>query len=183
MTSSHTCPWWLAPTFDNPLRRFIHDPEQILGDLVLPGQAAIDIGCGMGYFTLGLARLVDPDGRVIAADLQPEMLEGVVSRAGRAGLLERVHIVQSLPERIAANGEFDFALAFWMVHEVRDQPAFLLQVKDLLKPGGKFLIVEPKLRVSAAAFEKTVSLVRASGLHHVALRKVRFSRAALFEKE
>lgn len=182
MPSSPTCPWWLAPTFDNPLRRYVHDPAQILGDLVQPGQAAIDIGCGMGYFAIGLARLVGPDGRVVAADLQPEMLEGVARRAGRAGLLERLSLVQSTPERIGASGEFDFALTFWMVHEVRDQPAFLRQVAGLLKAGGKYLLVEPKLHVSAAAFEKTVALARAAGLRPLAPRGVRFSRAVLFEK-
>lgn len=182
MSSSHTCPWWFAPTFDNPLRWRIHDPQQILGDLVQAGQTVIDIGCGMGYFTLGLARLVGPGGLVVAADLQPEMLDGLTRRVQRTGLLDRVRIVQSTAECIAASGVFDFALAFWMVHEVRNQAAFLRQVDNLLKPGGKFLLVEPKLHVSSVAFEKTVALARAASLCPVALRKVRLSRAVLFEK-
>jgi hypothetical protein len=45
------CPWWLCFTFDNPVRRLLHNPEQILGGLIQPGQTVADIGCGMGYFS------------------------------------------------------------------------------------------------------------------------------------
>jgi 2-polyprenyl-3-methyl-5-hydroxy-6-metoxy-1,4-benzoquinol methylase len=66
----HVCPWWFAYTFDNPLRRLIHPPVRIFEGLVQEGQTAVDIGCGMGYFTLGLARMVGQNGQVIAVDLQ-----------------------------------------------------------------------------------------------------------------
>ena len=80
-SSGHTCPWWLLFTFDNPLRRLIHDPEKILAPYVESGDAVLDVGCGMGYFSLGLAKLVGPEGKVIAADLQPQMLAGLKKRA------------------------------------------------------------------------------------------------------
>jgi len=65
----HTCPWWFGYTFDNPIRRLFHDPKAILGDYVAPGQTVVDIGCGLGYFSLALARLVGPGGRVIAVEV------------------------------------------------------------------------------------------------------------------
>jgi 2-polyprenyl-3-methyl-5-hydroxy-6-metoxy-1,4-benzoquinol methylase len=47
----HTCPWWLISTFDNPLRKLIHDPQQI--SLPMFALATVlDVGCGMGYFSL-----------------------------------------------------------------------------------------------------------------------------------
>ncbi len=58
--SGNVCPWWLCPTFDNPLRRLIHNPDRILAGLVRPGEIALDLGCGMGYFSIPLARLVGP---------------------------------------------------------------------------------------------------------------------------
>ena len=53
----HICPWWLTYTFDNPLRRLIHNPRKMLSGLVRPGMTAADLGCGMGYFTAALAEL------------------------------------------------------------------------------------------------------------------------------
>ncbi len=51
--NDRVCPWWICYTFDNPLRRLIHDPERLLEPYVKPGMTVVDIGCGMGYFTLG----------------------------------------------------------------------------------------------------------------------------------
>jgi len=79
-TNNHVCPWWLCYSFDNPLRRLFHDPERLLGPYVKLGMTVADIGCGMGYFTLGLARLTGPEGKVIAVDLQERMLAALESR-------------------------------------------------------------------------------------------------------
>ena len=87
--AGNICPWWLCPTFDNPLRRLIQDPDRILAGLVQPGETALDIGCGMGYFSIPLARLVGPEGKVICVDLQEQMLAGVRRRAERAGVADR----------------------------------------------------------------------------------------------
>jgi len=76
-TRAAVCPWWLLPTFDNPLRRLIQNPQRILEGLVQVGQRAADLGCGMGYFSLPMARLAGETGRVYAVDLQPEMLAGL----------------------------------------------------------------------------------------------------------
>ncbi len=48
----HVCPWWLCRSFDNPLRRLFQDPERILRPHVKPGFTVIDVGPGMGYFTI-----------------------------------------------------------------------------------------------------------------------------------
>jgi predicted RNA methylase len=64
----HVCPWWLAYTFDNPLRGLLHQPAQILDGLVGQGDTVIDMGCGIGFFSLGLARIVGAAGHVLAID-------------------------------------------------------------------------------------------------------------------
>jgi ubiquinone/menaquinone biosynthesis C-methylase UbiE len=180
--ATFTCPWWLLFTFDNPLRKWIHDPKKILGPFVHTGDRVLDVGCGMGYFSLGLAELVGEGGRVIAADLQPQMLAGLVKRAKRAGLQGRIQPHPCAPEKIGAAGPLDFALAFWMVHEVRARQAMLQEVYDLLKPGGHFLIVEPLIHVSGADFKRTEALGQTVGFKIMDRPRVNASRAIYLVK-
>jgi ubiquinone/menaquinone biosynthesis C-methylase UbiE len=180
--NTHVCPWWLAYTFDNPLRRLLHNPQKMLGEYVKPGQTAVDIGCGMGYFSLELADLVWPGGQVISVDLQQEMLDKVGSRAAQQGLQERIRLHRCQPDSLGLAEPVDFILAFWMVHEVPHREAFLTEVRDLLKPEAHFLVAEPKFHVSASDFQKTVELARSVGLEQKAEPKVSVSRAALFAR-
>ena len=181
-TIPHTCPWWLLPTFDNPLRKRIHDPQQILASYVRPGDTVLDVGCGMGYFTLTLARLVGAEGHAIAADLQPRMLDGLHRRAERAGLLDRIRFLHCAPDRIGLDCPLDFALAFWMVHEVRKPESFLQEIYTALKPGGRLLVVEPVIHVTGRDFELTVSLAERLGFSVQDRPRVRASRSVLFGK-
>ena len=83
MKKHHICPWWLAYTFDNPLRHLLHRPAKIFAGLVQPGMTVADIGCGMGYFTLALAEIVGDAGKVIAVDVQHQMLDIMQRRAAK----------------------------------------------------------------------------------------------------
>jgi ubiquinone/menaquinone biosynthesis C-methylase UbiE len=172
-----TCPVWFASILDSPLRKALHKPEKVLAGLVQPGMTALDIGCGPGYFSLGMARLVGPQGRVIAADLQPAMLARVRTHAEKEGLLERITLHQTEPTRIGWTEPVDFALAFWMVHEVPDRQALLSEVYGLLKPGGRLFIVEPKLHVIKGSFEETIKIAASTGFTLLGERKVTISRA------
>ena len=179
LMDDHVCPWWLAYTFDNPLRRILHPPEKILSGLVLPGMTALDIGCGMGHFTLGMARMAGGNGRVIALDLQARMLERVRRRAERDGLSGRITVHRGEAGSLDARGAVDFCLAFWMVHEVPDQDAFFRAVHALLKPDGRFLVVEPKIHTSAADLERSLRRASGAGLSVIARPAIRMSRTAL----
>ncbi len=179
----HTCPWWLAYTFDNPLRRWLHNPDEMFAGLIQPGQIAIDVGCGMGYFTIAMARMVGPEGRVVAVDLQEQMLKRVKKRAEHAGFLSRIRLHQCGPDSLGISAEqADFILAFWMVHEVKDRAAFIREVHGLLKPGAHFLVAEPRMHVSADNVRHTVELAQATGLSPVSEPKIGWSRAVLFRK-
>jgi ubiquinone/menaquinone biosynthesis C-methylase UbiE len=178
----HTCPWWLLFTFDNPLRKWIHDPLKILRPFVHPGDTLLDVGCGMGYFTLALAELTGVNGRVFAADLQPQMLAGLRRRAVNAGMLERIQLIRSTNTGIGIDSKVDFALAFWMVHEVKKTEAFLIEISEHLRPGGKLLIVEPMIHVSKTVFVRNVDLCSNIGLVPAEKPFIRFSRAIVFAK-
>ena len=164
MSKGHVCPWWCCFTFDNPLRRLFHNPERILSPYIRPGFTVVDIGPGMGFFTIAMCRLVGKEGRVIAADVQQKMLDGVMRRARRYGLTGRLETVRSTPGDLGVSEKADFVLAFWMVHEVPDRERFLGQVAGLLKPEGRFLLVEPHLHVRKTAFDATLREAKTAGL-------------------
>jgi ubiquinone/menaquinone biosynthesis C-methylase UbiE len=180
--TTFTCPWWLLFSFDNPLRKLVQDPIKILSPFVKTGDTVLDVGCGMGYFSLGLAKLVREKGKVISADLQPEMLAGLIKRAKDAGMENRIQPHLCQVDKIGVDEPVDFALAFWMVHEVRQREEFLREIYTLLKPGGRFLIVEPMIHVSGRDFDKTLKLVEKLGFVVQGNPPVNASRTVLLMK-
>jgi ubiquinone/menaquinone biosynthesis C-methylase UbiE len=123
--------------------------------------------------------LVGPTGKVIAVDLQQKMLDVMGSRARRAGLSDRIspHLCRADDIGIAVSAEF--ILAFWMVHELPDQENFFKQLKTGLAADGKILVAEPKMHVTAEAFEKTLDIAQSCGLLCIERPDIRFSRTAL----
>ena len=175
----HTCPWWIGLTFDNPLRRFFHNPSKIIGPLVSPGQTVVDIGCGLGYFSLELARLVGADGRVIALDVQKEMIDHASQRAAKEGLKDRIEFHVCSPNQLGLECRIDFALAFWVLHEVVNKNGLLEEVRSHLKPQGCLLIVEPRGHVSGKKFSESIELAKSVGYEILEGPPVRFSRSAV----
>ena len=176
------CPWWLCYSFDNPLRRLFHDPEPLLTPYVKPGMTAVDIGCGMGYFTIPLARLTGPGGKVIAIDLQQRMLDALMRRGAKAGIASRIIPHRCQKESLGIEGPADFALAFWMAHEVPDKPRFFREIFVFLKQGGRLLLVEPKYHVALPSLERTLAVCREVGFRLLDEPVVALSRAVLMGK-
>jgi ubiquinone/menaquinone biosynthesis C-methylase UbiE len=175
----HTCPWWFAYTFDNALRGLVHRPVEILGGLVRRGDTVVDVGSGLGFFTIAMAEMVGPEGRVISVDLQEEMLKRSRRRAQRRGLADRIEFHQASHTSLGLSTRADFVLAFWMVHEVRDRAGFLDEVRSILRPTGHLLIAEPKGHVSPTLFVRITELVREAGFTVKEGRKIRLSRSIL----
>jgi ubiquinone/menaquinone biosynthesis C-methylase UbiE len=179
---THVCPWWFAYTFDNFLRRLVHDPRKIFAFLVREGMTVLDVGCGMGYFSIGLAGMVGASGRVIAVDLQEKMLSVLRQRAGKAGVGGRIVTHRCRDDDLELRDPVDFALAFWMVHETPDAESFFRQVAAAMKRKSLLLIAEPAFHVTAGEFARIVESARSAGLRRREAPTVRFSRAALFER-
>ncbi len=127
----------------------------------------LEPGCGMGFFSLPLARLVGPEGRVVCVDVQPRMIEGLRRRAARARLLDRIEAgvcaaddlgIERWKERI------DLAVAIHTIHEVGDDDRFLGQIARALRPGGALFLMEPRGHVSREAFAATLAAAERVGL-------------------
>ena len=176
------CPWQLAPIIDNRLRPLVHNPQKIFAPYIDKGMTILDVGCGAGFTSLGLAKLVGEEGLVIAADLQPKMLSIVQERASKTGLSSRIRIHYCSPERIGLQGEVDFAVAFFMVHEVPDVRAFLEEIHTLLKTRGRFFITEPIIHVGLRAFQQLIRNVQDVGFEIAERPSVRFGRTVLLAK-
>jgi len=164
--SHRVCPWWLGYLLASPLRRLLQDPDGILKPYAAEGMCVLDIGCGMGFFSLPLAKLVGDTGRVICIDLQEKMIEGLVARAKKAGLSARIDARVCSQTSLGVqdlSGKIDFALAFALVHEVPDKDNLFSEIHGALKPAGNLLLAEPRGHVSREDFARTVSLAQIRG--------------------
>lgn len=174
------CSWKRQWTFDNPLRALIHPPAKVLGAWVRSGMTVVDAGCGIGHFSLGMAELVGPQGRVVSIDLQQGALDKLMQRAARAGL-DRVITPQACTKtNLGPLPRADFALAFWMIHETPDVKDFFSQLAASLNHGGRVLVAEPPFHVRKNDFEEEIRQAKAAGLRLEARPRVPYSRAALF---
>jgi ubiquinone/menaquinone biosynthesis C-methylase UbiE len=161
--NSHVCPHKFAFMLDNWIRRLIQNPNKILNGYINPGETVMDVGCGPGFFTIDMAKMVGPDGRVIAVDLQPEMLASTLKKAVRKGVDRQVIVHRCQADRIGFDGQVDFILAYYMVHETPDPPAFFKEAQALLKDGGRLLVVEPRIHVSEKAFKSMLDVAKKAG--------------------
>ena len=160
----------------------MHDPAAVVGPFVSEGMVVLEPGPGMGFFTLELARRVGPKGRVIAVDVQPKMLEGLIKRAKKAGVADRIQTRLSKGERLGIEdyaGRVDFALAFAMVHEVTNTAALFADIHNALRPGGKLLVAEPVGHVRTEAFAESLDRAKDAGLMLESRPSIRRSHAAV----
>jgi ubiquinone/menaquinone biosynthesis C-methylase UbiE len=177
------CPWQLAPIIDNRLRPLIHNPQKLFAPYVSEGMTVLDVGCGAGFTSLGLAGLVGEKGKVIAADLQPRMLDMVKERAMKEGLADRVDTHLCERNSIGLQEKVDFVVAFFMVHEVPNVNSFLKEIYSLLKPGSQFFVTEPKIHVGLLAFQQIIQKSQAIGFTISDRPHVVFGRTVLLKKE
>ena len=84
------CPAWLGYFLASPIRKLIHPPQTILTPYVREGMTVLDIGCGMGFFSIPLAQMVGAAGKVICVDMQEKMLKRLEKRAQKAGVSARI---------------------------------------------------------------------------------------------
>ncbi|MCK4660360.1 MAG: class I SAM-dependent methyltransferase [Phycisphaerae bacterium] len=183
--ADHVCPFWVGYILANPLRKLLQNPRKILRQHVREGMTVVDIGCAMGFFTLALPKLVGPQGRVIAVDVQPRMIETLRRRVAKAGLADRIETRVCGSDTLGMEdlaGLVDLVIAPYVVHEVPEVPSFMMQVYAMLRSGGRFLFIEPRGHITAEGFKQEETAAQEAGFEIIDHPRIRRSRAALAEK-
>jgi ubiquinone/menaquinone biosynthesis C-methylase UbiE len=161
---NRVCPVEFAGSLDSTIRRWLQNPQKIVGPYVKAGMVVLDVGCGPGFFSIEMAKMVGPNGKVISADLQQGMIDKLASKIKGTSAEKRIALVKCDKNAINVSETVDFILTFYMVHEVPDKDAFFRQLHDVLKVEGRYLIVEPKLfHVSKAEFLATIQRAEKNG--------------------
>jgi ubiquinone/menaquinone biosynthesis C-methylase UbiE len=178
-TNKRICPVERAGGLDNFLRRLLHNPARILKPYIGKGMTVLDLGCGPGFFSIEIAKMLVDSGKVIAADLQQGMLEKVKQKIKDGGLERRIELHKCEENKIGVTENVDFILAFYMIHEVPDQEKLFRELKSILKPHGKIFVVEPRFHVSKKSFDEMLEVVKNIGFDILDRPKIFFSRSVL----
>jgi ubiquinone/menaquinone biosynthesis C-methylase UbiE len=184
--AEHVCPWWMGPLLLNPWRRWTVKPEQLLDPYVRGGMTVLEPGPGMGFFTLPLARLVGPLGRVVAVDVQAKMLDGLRRRAQKAGLADRIETRVAQADWMCIGdlvGGVDFVLASAVVHEMPSAERFFGEVAGVLRPGASILLAEPRGHVKVEKFAGELEAARLAGLSVDDQPAIRGCQTAVLRKQ
>ena len=182
----HVCPWWLGYFLASPIRRWMLKPDPLVAPYVKPGMTVLEPGPGMGFFTLPLAGMVGDNGRVVAVDLQPKMIERLERRAAKAGLSPRIDARVSTADSLGIadlHNRVDFTLAFAMVHELPGKHPFFREVAVASKAGAMLLLAEPGGHVKAEEFEAEIKQALAAGFEAVGRLTIKRMQTVLLRRK
>lgn len=135
----HEAAAWL----DRPEREAEEHPDKLIAAMDLrPGQVVADIGAGTGYFTFRMAPLVAPKGKVLAVDIQQEMLDMLRAKAKEQKITNVQTVLGAENDPKLPAGEVDVVLMVDVYHEF-DQPYEMMSaIKKSLRPNGRVALVE-----------------------------------------
>jgi 2-polyprenyl-3-methyl-5-hydroxy-6-metoxy-1,4-benzoquinol methylase len=145
----------------------------------------LDLGCAMGFFSLPMAEMVKPEGKVVCVDVQERMLDTLKKRAAKAGLADRIETHLCGDETIgieSREGSFDFALAFAVMHEITNRAPYFHELFHLLKPGARLLLAEPPAHVCEIDLARTVAVATENGFVVAGHPRICMSRAVVLTK-
>ncbi len=185
MVSKMVCPWWMGYLLANPVRRLFQSPEKILAPYINKGDKILEIGPGMGFFSIPMAAMTGEKGKVYCVDVQPKMLSVLAKRGKKAGVGSIVETRLAAAQSLNISdiyGSIDFVLLFAVVHEVPDQGELFSEVYRALKPGGRMLISEPSGHVTTKGFAATVDIAQDKGFIRVEEPKIPGGVSALFNR-
>ena len=150
-----------------------------LQDRVIVRQSEAEEKTRSGIILPDAAKEKPTKGKVIAVDVQAPMMAALRKRARKQGLEERIvsHVCEA--DSLGIQEPVDFALAFWMIHEVPNQSKLFCEIRLLLKPKGRLLLAEPVFHVTRRMFEETLKRAGEAGFTSMEKPRIFLSRTAL----
>ncbi len=176
---------WIDRILRKPLRLTLEVPERLLKTYVEPGMTVLDVGCGEGLYSIGMARLVGPSGRVIAVDTQVEAIEALKQRTAHFDLSATIEPRVCADRDLGVDdgaGQVDFALAVYVLHHAADPACLISGIHRALKPKGVLLVVEPRHHASPAECEAIEAAAHEAGFATTEYPKMWRDWAVRFEK-
>lgn len=132
-----------APWLIRESRQREEDCATMLAELgVKPGMTVCDMGCGNGFYSLKLAEMVGPEGKVIAVDIQPEMLRLLQARAEEEGIDNIERVLGEIDNPKLQPETVDLILCVDVYHEFSHPEEMLSHMRKSLKPKGQLVLVE-----------------------------------------
>ncbi len=134
----------VSPSWDSEERRDrANEAKQVMRITgIKPGHVVADIGAGTGYYTVRVAPVVGPTGKVIAQDIVPRYLTGLRARVRRAGIKNVDFVLGSPSDPKLPSSGVDVALLIHMYHEIAQPYALLYRLRSAMKPDGRVAIVD-----------------------------------------
>lgn len=164
--AERVCPVWIGYWLASPIRKLWQSPEKLLAPYIRVGMTVVEVGPGMGFFTVPMGRLVGPWGKVVSIDVQQGMLDQLRKRAAKAGLADRIETRLCRPDSLGISdlvGKADFILLFAVVHEVANQENLFAELSAAGKKGCQLLFEEPKGHVPEEGFVASVAIAEKNG--------------------
>lgn len=162
-------PAFLANFIDNPLRRHAQPPDDIPRRMgVKPGMTVLEVGPGNGRYTVAFARAVGPEGRVVALDIEPKMVQRTAARAAAEVITNLEAVVGDVYALQFPDATFDAVVMITVAGELPDLPRAFAEFQRVLKPGGTIafgeILVDPDFplptRLANRALEAGFTLKR-----------------------
>lgn len=179
--SNRVCPSSKYPSLESKFRKIFQNPVKIFSKYVKPGDKAADIGCGPGFFTIGLARIVGEKGCIYATDIQQEAIN-IINKKTKGTIYEKIiYPLKTENDSVCINDKVDFVLNFYVLHEVENKSKFVDEMKKLMKNEGTYMLVEPKGHVNKNQFDEEIKIIKSAGFSLIESPKIFFSRAAVFK--
>ncbi len=131
---------------DNPARRELLPPVKILTDIGLAqGHRLLDIGAGIGYFSLPALEIVGPGGHIIAADVSAGMLDEMKKRPGAGAPNIELLLCESTALPLPRES-VDIALMAFVLHEIENRAGQIEEVRRVLRKEGRLAVIEWKMK-------------------------------------